>query len=157
MDKGETRETQVTSQHINKRKHERYNVGNFPVKVKKTDGTILNAILKDISYRGFQIVCNRLTAHILSQETGLLTDDDTKEVEIAIKIQSKDKVEKIIADCRLVYIAINEDAEGKDSHVVGLQVKVFKGKSLEVIKRLVKGLTLKSGVENAPNKQLKHE
>jgi len=140
----------VTSQHINRRIHERYIVGNFSVEVKKTDGTILNAILKDISYRGFQIVCNRLTARIFSQETGLLTDDDTNEVEITIKIQSKNKVEKIIADCRLVYIAISDDAEGKDSHVVGLQVKVFKDESLEIIKRLMKGLTLKSGVENAP-------
>jgi hypothetical protein len=40
----------------------------------------------------------------------------------------------------LVYIAINDDAEGKDSYVVGLQVKVFKNDSLEVIKRLIKGL-----------------
>ena len=140
----------MTNQHINRRIHERYIVGNFPVEVKKTDGTILNAILKDISYRGFQIVCNRLTAHILSQETGLLADDDTNEVEIIIKIQSEDKAEKIITDCRLVYIAISDDAEGKDSHVVGLQVKVFKDESLEIIKRLMKGLTLKSGVENAP-------
>ena len=140
----------MTNQHINRRIHERYIVGNFPVEVKKTDGTLLNAILKDISYRGFQIVCNRLTARILSQETGLLADDDTNEVEITIKIQSEDKAEKIIADCRLVYIAISDDAEGKDSHIVGLQVKVFKDESLEIIKRLMKGLTLKSGVENAP-------
>ena len=130
----------MTSQHINKRIYERYIVGNFPVEVKKTDGTKLNAILKDISYLGFQIVCNRLTARIFSQETGLLADDDTNEVEIIIKIQSEDKAEKIIADCRLVYIAINDDAEGKDSYVVGLQVKVFKDDSLEVIKRLIKGL-----------------
>jgi len=150
MEKAVTRETLVTSQYINRRKYERYNVGNFSVEVKKTDGTILNAILKDISYRGFQIVCNGLTARIFSQETGLLTDDDTNEVEITIKIQSKNKVEKIIADCRLVYIAISDDAEGKDSHVVGLQVSVFKDESLEIIKRLMKGLTLKSGVENSP-------
>ena len=130
----------MTSQHINRRIHERYNVGNFPVEVEKTDGTKLNAILKDISYPGFQIVCNKLTAHMLSQETGLLADDDTNEVEIIIKIQSEDKAEKIIADCRLVFIAINDDAEGKDSYVVGLQVKVFKDDSLEVIKRLIKGL-----------------
>jgi len=130
----------VTSQHINRRKHERYNVGNFPVEVEKTDGTKLNAILKDISYPGFQIVCNKLTAHMLSQETGLLADDDTNEVEIIIKIQSEDKAEKIIADCRLLYIAIIDDAEGNDSYVVGLQVKVFKDDSLKVIKRLIKGL-----------------
>ena len=130
----------MTSQYINSRKHERYNVGNFPVELEKTDGTKLNAILKDISYPGFQIVCNKLTAHMLSQETGLLADDDTNEVEIIIKIQSEDKAEKIIADCRLVFIAINDDAEGKDSYVVGLQVKVFKDDSLEVIKRLIKGL-----------------
>ncbi len=75
--------------HISRRNHERYNVGDFPVEVKKPDGTKLNAVLCDISYRGFQILCSGLTARIFSKETGLLTDDDTNEVEITIKIKSR--------------------------------------------------------------------
>ena len=55
-------------------------------------------------------------------------------------VQSGRKKEKIIADCRTVYIAKNEDIDGENSFVVGLQVIDFKGKSLDVIKRLIKGL-----------------
>jgi len=126
--------------HISRRKHERYNVGDFPVEVKKPDGTKLNAVLCDISYRGFQILCTGLTARIFSKETGLLTDDDTNEVEITIKIKSRKKVEKIISDCRIVYIAKSDDIQGKNSYIVGLQVIDFKGKSLEIIKQLIKKL-----------------
>ena len=120
-----------------RREYERYDVGHFPVEMKKLDGTILKAILNDISYRGFQIVCTGRTARILSQETGLLTDD-TNEVEISINVKTSKKVEKIIAKCSLVYIAKDEEIEGENSVVVGLQVKDFKGKSLAIIKQLIK-------------------
>ena len=121
-----------------RREYERYDVGHFPVEMKKLDGTILKAILNDISYRGFQIICTGRTAHIFSQETGLLTDDETNEVEISIKVKSRKKVEIIIADCRVVYIAKDEEIEGENSYIVGLQVKDFKGKSLAIIKQLIK-------------------
>ncbi len=124
--------------HISRRKHERYNVGDFPVEVKKPDGTRLSAALVDISYRGFQILCTGRTSRIFSQETGILTDDDTNEVEITIKVKSRVKERKIIADCRIVYIAKNDDVEGENSFVVGLQVIDFRGTSLAIIKQLIK-------------------
>ena len=67
-------------------------------------------------------------------------DDDTNEIEVSILVQSGREKEKIIADCRTVYIAKNDDIEGGNSFVVGLQVIDFKGKSLDVIKRLIRGL-----------------
>lgn len=138
--KKKAKKTKKIISHENKRRHERYDVGKYPVEVKKPDGTILKAVLNDISYRGFQIVCTGLTSRIFSQETGLLMNDDTNEVEISIKVPSKKKKEIIIADCRVVYIAKNEDIAGKNSFVVGLQVIYFKGKSLDIIKQLVNKL-----------------
>ena len=134
------RKTKKNILHKNRRKHERYKVGNYPVEAKKHDGTILKATLNDISYRGFQIICTGLTSRIFSQETGILTDDDTNEIEVSILVQSGREKEKIIADCRTVYIAKNEDIEGENSFVVGLQVIDFKGKSLNMIKRLIRVL-----------------
>ncbi|MFT5426524.1 MAG: hypothetical protein ACI9ZT_001465 [Gammaproteobacteria bacterium] len=75
---------------------------------------------------------------MFSKDTGLLTDDDTNEVEISIKIKFKEKVDNIIADCRMVYVAKHDEISGKESFFVGLQVIDFKGKSLDVIKRLIK-------------------
>lgn len=137
--KKKTKKSKKIISHDNRRKHERYSVGNYPVTVKKDDGTVLNAVLHDISYRGFQIVCTGRTAHILSQETGLLTDD-TNEVEISINVKTSKKVEKIIAKCRIIYIARGEEIEGENSVVVGLQVEDFEGKSLAIIKQLIKKL-----------------
>ena len=77
---------------------------------------------------------------VLRKETGILTDDDTNEIEVSILVQSGRKKEKIIASCRTVYIAKNDDIEGENSFVVGLQVIDFKGKSLDIIKRLIRGL-----------------
>ena len=135
-----TKKTKKVISFVSRRKHERYKVGDFQVEVKKPDGTKLNAVLSDISYRGFQIICTGRTSRIFSQETGILTDADTNEVEITIKIKSKNKERKIIADCRIVYIAKNEDIEGENSFVVGLQVIDFRGKSLAIIKQLMKKL-----------------
>jgi purine/pyrimidine-nucleoside phosphorylase len=132
------KKTKKIISHENKRKHERYNVGHYPVEVKKLDGTILKAILHDMSYRGFQVMCTGLTSRMFSQETGILTDDDSNEVEITIKVKSAKKIEKVIADCRIVYIAKNDDIKGENSFVIGLQIIHFKGKSLAIIKQLIK-------------------
>ena len=135
----ETRETLKDHSLHNRREYERHNVGNYPAEVKKPDGTKLNAFLNDISYSGFQVVCTGLTAHILSQKTGLLTENDSQEVEVSIKIPFKEGIEKIVADCNLAYIAKNEDKAKEMSFAVGLQVNNFKGKSVEIINRLFLG------------------
>ena len=133
----ETRGTLKDRSLHSRREYERHNVGNYPAEVKKPDGTKLNAFLNDISYGGLQIICTGLTAHMLSQKTGLLTEDERKEVEISIKIPFKEGIEKIIASCKLTYIAKNEDKAKEMSFAVGLQVENFKGESVQIIKRLM--------------------
>ncbi len=119
----------------NQRRHDRYHVGHYPVAVQKHDGTVLKAVLRDISYRGFQIACTGLTARMLSRDTGLLAEHESQLVALSVNIEEG---EKIVADCSLVYVAKNDDVSGTESYAVGLQVIDFKGNSLDIIKRLVK-------------------
>ena len=135
----ETRGTQKVGSHHEKREYVRYNVAHYPVELKKTDGTKLRALLNDVSFGGFQILCTDLTAHILSQKTGLLTEDEGQDAEISINIPFKEGIEKIMANCKLAYTAKNEDAEGGSTFAIGLQVNNFKGKSVQTINRLILG------------------
>ncbi len=135
----ETRGTQKVSSSHERREYVRYNVGHYPVELKKPDGTKLPALLNDVSFGGFQILCTGLTAHILSQKIGLLTEDGGQDAEISINIPFKEGIEKIMANCKLAYTAKNKDAEGKSTFAVGLQVNNFKGKSVQIINRLILG------------------
>jgi len=135
----ETRGTQKVGSHHERREYARYNVDHYTVELKKPDGTKLRALLNDVSFGGFQILCTGLTAHILSQKTGLLTEDEGQDAEISINIPFKEGIEKIMANCKLVYVAKNEDAKGESTFAVGLQVNNFKGKSVQIINRLILG------------------
>ena len=135
----ETRGTQKVSSSHERREYVRYNVDHYPVELKKPDGTKLPALLNDVSFGGFQILCTGLTAHILSQKIGLLTEDGGQDAEISINIPFKEGIEKIMANCKLAYTAKNKDAEGKSTFAVGLQVNNFKGKSVQIINRLILG------------------
>jgi len=133
----ERRDGQERRTQADRRENVRYYIDHYPVELIKPDGTKLNAFLNDISYKGFQIMCTGLTARILSQKTGLLTEDDRQDAEILINIPFKEGIEKILVSCKLIYIANDEDAEGENTFAVGLHVENFKGQSVRIINRLI--------------------
>ena len=118
----------------------RYNVDHYPAEVTRPDGTTLHALLNDVSFGGFRILCTDLTAaHILSKKPGHLMENEAPEVQIAINIPSKESIEKIMADCKITYIAKNVDKVKEMSSAVGLQVNSFKGRSVQILNKIIQG------------------
>jgi len=125
-----------------KRSHTRRDIDNYPITVKKLDGTTIHAYISNIAYSGLQIKCDRLSAHILSPKSGLLAKEDETEVNISSILPFKNKVEKIMAICMLKYVAVTGDSNSKYSYAIGLQITDYKGNSFQVIKKILDGLTL---------------
>jgi len=130
----------MTNHAHEKRECIRYNIDPYPIEVTRPDGIKLHAILNNVSYGGFRILCTDLTAaHILSKKTGHLMENEAREVELAINIPSKESIEKIMADCKITYIAKNEDKVKEMSSAVGLQVNSFKGRSVQILNKIIQG------------------
>jgi len=118
----------------------RYNIDHYPAEVTNPDGTILRALLNDVSFGGFRILCADLTA------AHDLMENEAPEVKIKINISFKGSIEKVAADCKITYGYLftnncvkNEDKAGEMSFAVGLQVTSFKGKSVQIINKLIQG------------------
>jgi len=118
----------------------RYNIDPYPAEVTRPDGIKLHAILNNVSFGGFRILCTDLTAeHILSKKTGHLMENKAREVELAVNIPSKESIEKIVADCKITYITKNEDKVKEMSFAVGLQVNSFKGRGVQILNKIIQG------------------
>ncbi len=75
--------------HLYKRFHNRCNINNYPVIVKKQDGTKVRAFVSNISFDGIQIKCSRLSAHIFSPKSGLLADENIPDIELSLILPFK--------------------------------------------------------------------
>ncbi len=131
-----------------KRSDKRRDFGNHPITVRKKDGTKIKAILNNLCRGGLQIKCNRLSANILSTRKGLLPSDNQPTVEISVLLPTRKGLKKIMANCKMRYVAVTKDIDPVNSYVIGLKVIAYKGKSDRVVKELLEGLTLPNLQQN---------
>jgi len=73
-------------------------------------------------------------------------ENEVPEVQIAINISFKESIEKVTANCKIIYGYLftnncvkNEDKAKEMSFAVGLQVTNFKGQSVQIINKLIQG------------------
>jgi len=125
-----------------KRTHTRRDIDDYPVTMRMLDGTTIKAYLGNVSYSGLQIKCNRLSARVLTPKSGLLAKEDEIDVKISAILPFKNKVGRIMAHCKLKYVALTETSNPEYAYAIGLQVTEYKGKSFQIIKELIDGLTL---------------
>jgi hypothetical protein len=117
-------------------------IDNYPIIVRLLDGTTIRAYLSNLSYSGLQIKCKQLSAHILTPKSGLLAKEDETDVKISLILPIKNKLKKIVVNCKLKYVAVTKDSRPEYAYAIGLQITDYKGKSFQIIKEILDGLAL---------------
>ena len=132
-------ESRIDNNIVEKRSHTRRDIDHYPVLVKKTDNTRIHAYLTNISRSGLQVKCNRLSAHILAPKSGLIEDKNKIVVELSSILPFKNKLEKILLNCAVKYMAVTKDSNGEHAFAVGMHILECKGNSNQVIERILNG------------------
>jgi len=136
--------TQPDLDSVESRYYARRDIDNYPIIVKLLDGTTIRAYLSSISYSGLQIKCKQLAAFILmhTPKSGLLAKEDETDVKISLILPIKNKLKKIMVNCKLKYVAVTKDSRPEYAYAIGLQITDYKGKSFQIIKEILDGLAL---------------
>ena len=138
----ESKATDITNQVHDKRETARYNVDHYPGEVTMPGGTKISVLLNNVSSGGFQVLCAETAGQNLSQKIGQLKKNKASKVELTANIPFKERVEQIKANCKLAYIAKNEDKIEETPFVAGLEVIESKDKSDQTLERLILGQAL---------------
>ena len=118
----------------------RRNINNYPISIKKADGTKIRAYISNISAMGFQIKCSRLSAFVLTaRNVGILEHKTLPDVEVISVFPYKNGIKKINSICKLRYSAVSKDTNRDRAFAIGLQVIQHKGNSFEVVRELLYG------------------
>ncbi len=126
-----------------RRLHPRRKIDNYPLSIKKTDGTKIKAHLSNISAMGFQIKCSRLSAFVLTaRNIGFLERKQLPDVEVTVLLPYKNGLKRINSICRIVYSAISKETNPIYAFTLGLQVIKHQGNSFRVVKELLYGQEL---------------
>ncbi len=146
--------TQLNKATSEKRADNRRYFGSYPITIRKADGTHIKALLSNISRSGIQIKCNRISAKILTPKKGLLVPDNMPEVKISLILPFKKGVKIIKGTYKIRYVAVSQESNLQNTHVLGLKAINYEGNSFQVVKDLLDGKTLpilQSNVDPAVN------
>jgi len=133
----ESKATNITNQAYEERKYTRYKVDHYQGEVTIPDGTKISVLLNDISSGGFQVLCSDMVGQTLTQKIDQLKKIKASQVELTAYIPFKERVEQIKVNCKLAYLAKNEDKIDGTPFVVGLEVTDPLGKNDQIIDKLI--------------------
>ena len=126
---------------MEKRDIHRYKVDHYSGEITLPNGDKINVLLNDISSGGFQISCVETAGKDISEKINQLKNIKSK-VELTANIPFHEKIEQIKANCKIAYVAKNNNRKEKSSYVAGLEVTEFKDNGDETFEMLLNELAL---------------
>lgn len=121
-----------------KREFTRLYMNNYPATIRKTDGGSIKTVIGNLSMKGMQIKCNRISAYLLTgRRIGFLDKMNIPEVGLQAVFPFKKGIKKINVTCKIIYSAMADETNPTYTFLLGLKIIRHEGRSMDILKEIL--------------------